>query len=215
MKYIPTGGTFRDRHDHAQSWYRTGSPFDKLISELGYVRVDQNKDPLRPDDGFWKGDINGLLLQRLMWWRKKHPAWKTCGETWRKFVVIRRAELLDGVTAFFHSHAGQCGAYGIAGLSVGFCAEVPIHVVTCDMPVRADMADVYFEASKRVRSWTHLYSERGWKARMRWMGDGQLFRNPRKLPVATRNIEIKGWHSGYLSNQKYIGQWNTILGGAA
>ena len=47
---------------------------------------------------------------------------------------------------------------------------------------------------------------------MRWMGDGQLFKNPRVLPVATRNIEIKGWHSEYLSDPNSSANGDQILG---
>ena len=148
------------------------------------------------------------MLQRALFWRDKHPAWKTGGETLKAFLLKRRAEFVDGVTLILHSHAGQVGAYALDELPFFF----PIHVVTCDMPVRADMREVYARASTRVASWTHLYSQKGWKARMRWMGDGQLFKNPRVLPVATRNIEIKGWHSEYLSDPKFLDQWEQILG---
>ena len=211
MKYIPVAGTFaRNRNDHAASWYRSGSPLDRLLDTLEYQRVDQNGDSAKPDLGFWSGDINGLMLQRALWWRDKHPAWKTGGETLRKFLVSRLAEFVDGVTLILHSHGGQVGAYALAELpSPG---AIPIHVVTCDMPVRADMREVYASASTSVASWTHLYSEPGWKALMRKLGDGRIFSNPRLLPVATRNIEIKGGHSGYLSDPKFIGQWHQIIG---
>ena len=209
MQWIPVAGTSaRKRHDHARSWYRAGSPLDHLLVELGYQRVEQDGDPTTPDLGFWSGDINGLMLQRVMWWRDKHPAWKTGGETLRRFLLAGRAEFVDGVTLILHSHAGQVGAYALAGLPYYF----PVHVITCDMPVRADMRDVYAAAATRVASWTHLYSEKGWKSRMRWLGDGTIFSNPRVLPVATRNIEVKGGHSGYLSDPRFIGQWEQILG---
>ena len=214
MLYIPVAGSFaRKRHDHELSWYRRGSPLDRVLAELGYQRVDQNGDLYKPDKGFWSGDINGLMLQRALFWRDKHPAWKTGGETLRKFLLTRRYDLSDGVTLFLHSHGGQVGAYALAGLQ-DLPGDFPIHVVTCDMPVRADMREVYASASTSVASWTHLYSEKGWKSRMRWLGDGQLFKNPRVLPVATRNIEIKGWHSEYLSDPQFVGQWNQILGEA-
>ena len=225
MKYIPVAGTFaRKRDDHAASWYRIGSPLDRLLDTLGYQRVDQNGDRRKPDQGFWSGDINGLMLQRALWWRDKHPAWKTGGETLRKFMLARRAEFSDGVTLVLHSHGGQVGAYALADLppfyvcGSGGCEQdnlsgaFPIHVVTCDMPVRADMREVYSRASRSVVSWTHLYSEPGWKAMMRKLGDGQIFSNPRLLSVATHNIEVAGGHSGYLSDPKFIGQWNQILG---
>ena len=213
MKWIPVAGTSaRKRHDHARSWYRVGSPLDLLLCELGYQRVEQDGDPTTPDRGFWSGDINGLMVQRVLWWRDSHPAWKTGGETLRRFIQSRRAEFVDGVTLILHSHAGQVGAYALAELPAP--GSIPIHVVTCDMPVRFDMRNVYASARTSVTSWTHLYSERGLKSCMRWLGDGQLFANPRELPVATRNIEVRGGHSGYLSDPKFIGQWKQILGEA-
>ena len=213
MKYIPVAGTWsRKRYDHAHSWYRTRSPFDRTVSALGYERVDQDGDPERPDKGFWSGDINGLMLQWVMWWRDPHPDWKTGGEALRKFMLGRTGPSED-VTLFLHSHGGQVGAYALAGLSGVMAANLSnIHVVTCDMPVRADMADVYAQASLSASTWTHLYSERGWKSMMRWLGDGTLFSNPRKLTVATTNIEVRGGHSGYLSNPQLLEQWKDILG---
>ena len=209
MLYIPVAGTFaRKRNDHEFSWYRADSRLDRLLSTVGYTRVDQNGDPTKPDKGFWSGDINGLMLQRAMWWRDMHPAWKTGGETLRKFLLGRRDEFSDGVTLILHSHGGQVGAYALEPIPCDF----PIHVITCDMPVRFDMRDVYARASNTAASWTHLYSEKGWKARMRWLGDGRIFSNPRKLHVATRNIEVKGGHSGYLSDPQFLGQWKQILG---
>ena len=212
MIYIPVAGSLaRKRHDHDLSWYRRDSPLDRVLVTFGYQRVEQDRDPATPDLGFWSGDINGLMLQRALFWRDKHPAWKTGGETLRRFLLERRAEFVDGVTLILHSHAGQVGAYALAGQPFDF----PVHVITGDMPVRADMREVYASAATSVASWTHLYSQKGWwKARMRWMGDGQLFKNPRVLPVATRNIEIKGWHSGYLSDPRFIGQWEQVLGKA-
>ena len=225
MRYIPVAGTWsRSRHDHARSWYRVGSPLDHLLAARGYQRVEQDGDPIRPDLGYWSGDVNGLMLQRAMWWRDSHPAWQTGGETLRKFLIDRRDEFADGVTLIMHSHGGQVGAYALAGLQKFFvcgsggCEQdnspgaFPIHVVTCDMPVRADMREVYARAATSVVSWTHLYSERGWRSKMRWLGDGRIFSNPRLLPVATRNIEVKGGHSGVLHDPRYIGQWKQILG---
>ena len=217
MKWIPVAGSFaRKRHGHAASWYRSGSPLDQLLGTLGCQRVDQDNDPLKPDKGYWSGDINGLMLQRALWWRDKHPAWKTGGEALRRFLVSRHVEFANGVTLIMHSHGGQVGAYALKGMSPGLSRwKFPIDVITCDMPVRADMGSVYALASRRVRSWTHLYSEKGWQSRMRWLGDGQIFSNPRELSVATRNIEVAGGHSGILSDPRYIEQWHGIFEKAA
>ena len=54
----------------------------------------------------------------------------------------------------------------------------------------------------------HLYSERGWKSRFRWLGNRF---GPRTLEVANCNREVTGGHSGMLSNPRHIGQWDEIL----
>ena len=212
MLYIPVAGTWsRKMHDHIFSWYRVNSPFDRLVSAMGYQRVDQNGDPNKPDRGYWSGEINGLMLQRFFWWRNNHPAWKTGGETLRKFLLSRGKDFENGVTLFLHSHGGQVGAYALEKLTLSIARQIPIHVVTCDMPVRKDMREVYLSAAEKVETWRHLYSERGWKSKMRWLGDGQIFYNPRVLSVANVNIEVKGGHSGYLSDPAFIDQWRDIL----
>ena len=215
MFYIPVAGTWWKRGDSISRWYRVGSLFDKVVSALGYKRVDQNGDLSKPDKGFWSGHVNGLMLQRLMWWRDNHPAWKTGGEALRRFLIAHVDEFKDGVTLFLHSHGGQVGVYALEGLSLEMAQKLQIRVVTCDMPIRKDMTSTYRAAAWKVVSWTHLYSEKGWKSKMRWLGDGALFSNPRELEVATKNIEVKGGHSGYLFDPNYIGQWQDILGEAA
>ena len=126
-------------------------------------------------------------------------------------MLSRREELAEGVTIILHSHGGQVGAYALSGLAGAISG--PVHVVTCDMPVRSDMAQVYVSAKSKAASWTHLHSEKGWRSYMRWLGDGQIFSNPRELQVATRNIEVHGGHSGVLSDPLHLGQWDQILGG--
>ena len=86
QRFVPIAGTWaRSRHDHAQAWYRTGSPFDRRMIRHGYQRVEQDLDPTTPDRGFWSGEVNGLLVQRLAWWRDHHPACapavKRCGSS--------------------------------------------------------------------------------------------------------------------------------------
>ena len=112
--YIPIAGTWaRSRHDHDAAWYQRGSPFDGVMTAHGYERVEQDRDPQRPDDGYWSGAVNGLLIQWAAWWRDRHPAWRTGAETLRGFLRARRAELqaAGGVTIVAHSHGGQVLAY--------------------------------------------------------------------------------------------------------
>ena len=100
----------------------------------GYERVEQDRDPQRPDDGYWSGAVNGLLIQWAAWWRDRHPDWRTGAETLRGSLRARRAELqaAGGVTIVAHSHGGQVLAYALAGMQAPVC---PIRVVTVDVPV--------------------------------------------------------------------------------
>ena len=205
--YIPIAGTWaRARQDHESAWYRRGSPFDKVMNKRGYERVEQDRVPSRPDDGYWSGAVNGLLIQWFAWWRDKHPAWRTGGETLRGFLRARRGELLDagGVTIVAHSHGGQALAYALVDMHTAIC---PLYVVTVDMPVRRHMDDFYRRASAKCSCWMHRYSERGWKSRFRWLGNRF---GPRTLEVANCNREVTGGHSGMLRNPRHIGQWDEI-----
>ena len=213
--YVPVAGTWsRSHHDHAQAWYRVGSLFDRLLVRHGYQRVEQDGDPERPDRGYWSGDVNGLLIQgvwRWVWIRARHPAWRTGGETLRQFLRVRMRELgaAGGVTIVAHSHGGQVLAYAVAALTAHTRAALgPIHVITVDMPVRRDMAAPYELARQHCASWTHLYSQRGWQSRFRWLGNRF---GSRTLAVADRNIEVTGGHSGVLSQPAHLPQWDAIL----
>ena len=206
--YLPIAGTrppWRGRHDR-RDWYHRGSPFDAVMVRHGYQRVDQDRDSATPDRGFWSGHVNGVLLQTL--WRRhgKHRAWRQGSTALLLFLMRRHAEVSDGLTIVAHSHGGQVLAYDLARDPDG----PPVHVVSVDMPVRRDMGDVYRRALARsnVRSWTHLYSERGWASRFRWLGNRF---GPRELDGATRNLEITGGHSGILRDPAQMGQWDAIL----
>ena len=211
QRFVPIAGTWaRSRHDHAHAWYRTGSPFDRRMIRHGYQRVEQDLDPTTPDRGFWSGEVNGLLVQRLAWWRDHHPAWRTGGETLRQFLRGRMHEL-GGVTLVAHSHGGQVLAYALTSMSEPTRAALgPIHVVTVDMPVRRDMAAIYEAAREACDAWTHLHSERGWTSKFRWLGNRF---GDRALDVADHNIEITGGHSGILSDPAHLRQWDVILPG--
>ena len=212
QRFVPIAGTWaRSRHDHAHAWYRTGSPFDRRMIRHGYQRVEQDLDPTTPDRGFWSGAVNGLLVQRLAWWRDHHPAWRTGGETLRQFLRVRLHELgaAGGVTIVAHSHGGQVLAYALAALAEHTRAALgPIHVVTVDMPVRRDMGAIYAPARAACASWTHCYSERGWQSRFRWLGNRF---GDRALAVADQNLEVTGGHSGCLSDPRHMDQWDAIL----
>ena len=137
----------------------------------------------------------------------RHPAWRTGAETLRGFLRGRRRELHEagGVTIVAHSHGGQVLAYALAEMHADVC---PVHVVTVDMPVRRDMDVIYGRAAARCHQWVHLYSERGWKSRFRWLGNRF---GSRTLDVAHRNRKVSGGHSGILDDAGHMDQWDEIL----
>ena len=95
-----------------------------------------------------------------------------------------------------------------------------IRVVTVDMPVRTGkflfffsrgMDETYQDALAAVDGrWTHLYSGRGWKSRMRWLGNRF---GPRTLDGALRNRKIPGGHSGILRESRWFHVWKDIMSG--
>ena len=209
MLYIPIAGTrvpWRGRNANPHDWYRRSSPFDHLVADHGLVRVEQDRDPETPDRGYWSGDVGGLLLQRAWPWADAHAPWKQGARELVTFLARRWAEFGGGVTLVAHSHGGQVVAYAVEALR--YEEPVPVHVITVDMPVRRDMAPVYGEAQQAAATWTHLYSERGWRSRFRWLGNRF---GPRELTGATRNLEVAGGHSGILSDTKHMQQWHDIL----
>ena len=201
--YIPIAGTWSRRYRTTGVWYRRGSPFDTQLTALGYQRVEQDRDPRTLDRGYWSGDVNGLLIQTLWWRQRKHRAWREGAAELRRLLHARRREFAGGVTVVAHSHGGQVVAYALHTAR----PEVPISVVTVDMPIRRDMADVYEWAVRWSARWTHLYSGRGWASRWRWLGNRF---GARRLAGAT-NIGIPGGHSGILCDPVLLPQWNTLL----
>ena len=95
-----------------------------------------------------------------------------------------------------------------------------IRVVTVDMPVRTGkflflfsrgMDATYQDALAAVDGrWTHLYSGRGWKSRMRWLGNRF---GPRRLRGALRNCRIPGGHSGILRESRWFYVWKDVMSG--
>ena len=209
MLYLPIAGTrvpWRGRNADPHDWYRRESPFDRLMAHHGFMRVEQDRDPTTPDRGYWSGDVGGLLLQRAWPWTDGHAPWTQGARELIQFLCRRWTEFAGGVTLVAHSHGGQVVAYAVEAL--GYEQPVPVHIITVDMPVRRDMVPVYEEARRVAATWTHLYSERGWRSRFRWLGNRF---GPRELDVADRNMEVSGGHSGILSDPRHMEQWPAVL----
>lgn len=94
-----------------------------------------------------------------------------------------------------------------------------IRVVTVDMPVRTGkflffsrgMDETYQDALDAVDGrWIHLFSGRGLKSKMRWLGNRF---GPRKLRGALLNCKIPGGHSGILSESRWFYVWRDIMSG--
>ena len=223
--YIPVAGTWARREFRTGEWYRTDSPFDKQMTQLGYDRVDQNGDPNRPDPGFWSGDVNGLLVQKLNFWRRSDTEWRLGGGDLASFITKRYHELAaaDEVAIIAHSHGGQVVAFALTFLADTQTQLPNFRVVTVDTPVRTgrvlgflwrrSMDKIYQRASGAIdRRWDHLYSERFWrqplKSHWRWLGS-QF--GPRRLECARSNRKIPGGHSDVLNKWLYL--WGQIMSG--
>ena len=214
--YIPIAGTWARKKNDPGSWYKAGSVFDRhLALQLGYTRVPEKYQP----NGFWSGDLNGLFIQKLF--AKSEDDWKNGGRELARFIV-RRQDILapaEEVVLIAHSHGGQVVAFALQMLS-----ELPlndnslqnIRVVTVDMPVRSGrilwliprgMTKTYKIALTSVAArWTHLYSDL-WTWIRIWGSRG----GPRRLAGACQNIQMPGGHSGVLSQQALMHQWNNYL----
>lgn len=198
-------------------WYRRGSMFDRYLRGLGYERVEQDNDPLTPDPGYWSTDVGGLVIPSILhalfgWavpWFDPHRTWNAHAADFAHFLASRQRELAGGVLVVAHSHAGQVIAYAMRYAHEECLRIPPIFLVTVDTPIRMyDMARNYRVMSGMVERWTHLYSQHGWRARMRWLGS---WFGPRVCLWATENIEIRGWHSGILRSRTFMPQIREIL----
>ncbi len=223
--YIPVAGTWGRKKFRNDDWFRAGSSIDALLNDLGYARVDQNNDPARPDAGFWSGDVGGLLIQQLSPWMSHDEVWREGAENLVRFFHARRRELVDceEVAIIAHSHGGQVVSFALQTMRDNgkHSTVLPkIRVVTVDMPVRTGrflfffsrgMDETYQDALTAVDGrWTHLYSGRGLKSRMRWLGNRF---GPRRLRGALLNCQIPGGHSGVLRESRWFYVWKDIMSG--
>ena len=196
--YIPIAGTWARRASKTTSWYRRGSPFDLYLRELGYTRVEQDRDPTKADLGYWSGNLGGTLFQA-----SRHADWVEGGKNLEEFIVRRWAELqadsaVTDLVFIAHSHGGQVVTYGLMQFP-----NLRARVVTVDMPVRRDMSWRYEVALENLDGqWTHLHSKRTrkfWKTWPRWLGSRL---NTPKLKGAARNIPVDCGHSKVLKEPR-------------
>ena len=222
--YIPIAGTWARKRNRNDDWFRSASSLDALLNDLGYARVDQNNDPNRPDPGFWSGDVGGLLIQQLAPWWSHDEVWREGADDLVQFLRDREGQLsrCEEVALIAHSHGGQVVSFALQTMRRRH-EDSPVlpklRVVTVDMPVRIGkflgifprgMDAVYQDALSVVSNWIHLYSGRGWKSKMRWLGNRF---GPRKLKGAFRNCRIPGAHSGILSESRWFYVWQHIMSG--
>lgn len=213
--YVPIAGSWSRRRDNPGAWYKTDSPFDVTLRNLGYDRVPEPED----DDGFWSGDLNGLFVQKFF--GKSKDDWISGGHALSNYIVDRQDILNQReVVLIAHSHGGQVAAFALKRL----LHETPngsrylrsLRVVTVDMPVRSGrflgliprgMGKTYRAALIAVAGrWTHLYDGLWNKTRVAGSHAG-----PRKLEGACRNIPIPGGHSAILRHPVPQDLWQGYL----
>ena len=201
MQYLPIAGTWGREHDRNRSpgdptdWFKHGSAVDRVMAACGHARVDQDRDPDTPDKGFWSGDIGGTLTQRLWPWSDHLDAWRSGGERFQEFCIDRQDDFQDGLVILTHSHGGHVLVMALNLRPLPF----PIHVIDIDMPVQRPFRmprRYYDQALERVESWTHVFSDRGWDSRFRWLGNAF---GPRELEGAYNVGPVTGGHSGILN----------------
>ena len=178
MFYVPIAGTWgRERACANRSpsdplhWFMRGSDVDRVMVAHGHERVDQDRDPNTPDNGFWSGDIGGTLTQRLWPWSDHLNTWRDGGAQFSDFCFKRQDEFQDGLVVLTHSHGGHVLAMA---LFMSDLFSFPIYVIDIDMPVqRGFRVDpmLYTVALKSVKSWTHVFSGRGLGSKFRWLGN--------------------------------------------
>lgn len=215
--YIPIAGTWWKDSDKADHWYRHGSAVDGIMRDAGFARVDQNRDPMKPDKGYWSGDLGGTLVQWALPWVDQRAPWTDGAADLARFLLDREDELQKarGVLLMAHSHGGQVVALCLSQyLDSQF--QVPIHVLTVDTPLRRGMRSTYRAAVRRSASWTHLYTGWKWGARMRVLGS--RFNGPRLIvpgPEGMRvaNYALQGGHSGVLFDPLHRWQLTPFLRG--
>ena len=206
MLYLPVSGTFARRRGMALTpddldWFYKNSRFDRFLRINGYFRVDQDRDPNRPDKGFWRGDLGGTTIQRLWPWADHLSAWQAPGDAVVDFLLKRADDFIpEGLLVVTHSHGGHLLIEGL--YTRKYPLPFKLYVVDIDMPVQRPSSydhDKYLHAS-RIAHWTHVYSGKRlrdlWKTRYRWLGNRA---GPLKMPYVYNHGPVNGGHSGVLS----------------
>ena len=208
--YIPVAGTWGRRYRliDGRPWHRRGSSFFQRMKDCGWSRVEQDRDPLLPDNGYWSGDLGGVLIQSMYEWFAQSlsahpPVWAAGGDALAALLAKRQYEW-DGkeLVVIAHSHGGQVAALAFAA----FRPEINLRLITVDMPVRRDMYPVYAQAAEQIAHWTHLHSRFFNPVRLVGSRCG-----PCRNPFANLNIEVPGGHSGILNTPRYLHHIPNIL----
>ena len=216
MFYLPITGTFARKRGGPgnRDWFYRFSRFDRFMMTEGYQRVDQDRDPNRPDKGFWSGDLGGTLTQRVWPWTDHLSAWRVAGNKVMDFLIARADDFKkDGLLIVTHSHGGHVLIEGL--MTLGYVLPFLIDVIDIDMPIQRSVAynrDKYLNAAATTH-WLHVYSGKGlrdlWRTRYRWLGNraGSL-----KMPFTLNYGPVEGGHSGILGDDgDYIHQLYDII----
>jgi len=198
---VLVGGTRSWKTDGTRDWYYPSSGFSQRLPKYGLIPIVSSEgDPFIWDTqlggiGFGDGDLTG---------------WAAAGKNLYYWCVppLCPDQRLpsDTLTVICHSHGLQVVLFACAyGLKVG-------RLISVASPVRKDMRQTTGLARPRIRSWTHVHSDKSdWWQVMGAMFDGKLG-IMRKHPAADRNVFVKNvGHTGLLRDADHFPVWDEIL----
>lgn len=176
-------------HGYRDDWWHPAKTFVQTMNNEG-IRTADATDPY-----VWCTKLDGIFGD--------NEVWETAGKALTWYARSKIGHYPISVVA--HSHGGQVAAYAAAN---GLLVERLITVAT---PVRADMEDVYREATKNVAWWRHLHSDKDFWQVLGGLMDGKWGIH-REMPHADENIMVHGMQHGEflhpgLWSSNYWWQW--------
>lgn len=156
-------------HGFDEDWWKPDSDFASMLFNHR-IRVSDQEDPYE-----WSTTLDGVFGKNIVW--------ETSGNALRWYAQAKTQHY--PISAITHSHGGQVAAYAAAS-GVHFD-----RLVTCAMPVRDDMDEIYAKAKKNIGRWTHIHSDVDVWQILGALRDGKWGVH-RALKYADTNITVPG-----------------------
>ena len=129
---------------------------------------------------YWDGRLQGTPLTRLLMGTRFqgqwHIGWRVGGDQvaymlWCLNQLYQIDKKMGGSRINPADVIGFCHSHGLGPMSYGLSQNICPHIkaiMSIASPTRADMEDVYLQASEKVDRWLHL--QMGSRDRMKWLG---------------------------------------------